>query len=1483
MYVIIDIPIPRLKNITICGGLELLDALNHTIEVDNILIDGGRLVVGSQTNPFQNVATFILYGTQSSPEYILPPFGPILGAKAIGVFGQLSLHGQERLVIWTHLNQTVFPGSDTIEVVDTTDWNIGEEIVIASTSYEMLHTEKFQILAISGNNITLNGTISYKHLGEETSIDGHTVIQRAEVGLLTRNIKIQSGDFVATDDQAFGCRILVGSYTNAYSVRLVGNAQLDGVEISNCGQEGHSDSFDPRYSFAVLNTRMIAADSEITYIRRSSIHDGYNSGIGVFGSDNVLISDNVIHSTVGPSVILQGSDHTLEKTMATVAIFPGTYRGIDDPQNIEWTPNFELIGTTNLVLIGNAAAGGGKVGFHVDGEPCDSPVVNGTPRWEGNVAHSTLHGVHVVYDDGLPQCLQISHFIIYSCYHYGIFTYSQSGVFMQHNILVDNKAAILINVYSPSALTHQTSTKQVKIVNNVIIGASSYFLTDDDNIIPEVASHPISFSPMVAPGGGHIGLILSSFLSGPGHFSLSSWASVASYPAISGLTTLDGVTFANFGTRGSVCDIAIVSNPNSEDCQHPTYASNTKLFNVDDNCLYYNHMPNLGSVNPSDCVDLDCDAQKHILIKDMDGSLLNSGPDGTIISQAEFEWDGDPRRGLGDYRIPRVLIADPSIGLPIEVDDLFPLKGIVRGGNRSESNCTWMSQWNAYSCSGLDHLMFIFESLDEDTEVRRLSPFALAANGFIDLLNGPQDHGWCGGYTCQERISTFYGIIAPGLNYEIALSSTNPQNMRFHLLYAEESDAIRIAFVYTNPQRLDVYYGDTYVNPTNVEVDSNGELLYNSKDPSLPDDQFLPTLDDPAGSNFYERSDKRLYFILRGNTPITVRTSPVIQLAINLAPVTVDEFFEENLVFNLATLLGIDESRIKVVNVISEASNRKRQTASVSVEIEIGNPPETSINNENDTTNETITTDQNFVEFEILVNATTMIAEAIQTGLLEVLLNVSILSADMQQPVEPPVDPTGGVRATPDTGGPQPGEVENGTLTFSEMQSAEETEDSGSFTLTIPNELQLLSQPVGGIEGLSLTPTPILVVYDNYGEVVTNLGVGDPWVASINLTSTGQNSVQVMPDTEVTFIGGYANLTDISITHPGFGYVLTFTITDPPVGFTVDTAPFDVSERELIISIVQGSQSGSTTIEISPYPIVELLDTGILERVANLGWRGRRWFAKLELKTTSGSSTGLEWTAEFDSTDATASFSDVLISSAGSYVMYFTAFTNPDSDITVTGADYSITITVYSSAKMGFVLDADFDTVVGSDEASFITSVESQLTDILPDVTIYNISIASGSIVVVFFVQSDSEEDVTDAISTFTDTDIEIEYGGQIYVANNKTSQFINPTSESGDDDNDEHRKLIITFTVVGGVILLLFAFLLAFVSYQRYKKVNSRVWRIHVAASNDHHDNTKKYEIQELYWQGASQCYVEENEFVVRPSTVNFNDKAEIEYYNEN
>jgi len=64
------------------------------------------------------------------------------------------------------------------------------------------------------------------------------------------------------------------------------------------------------------------------------------------------------------------------------------------------------------------------------------------------------------------------------------------------------------------------------------------------------------------------------------------------------------------------------------------------------------------------------------------------------------------------------------------------LLGIIgtQGGS-----CNFKSNWQAFDCHGegvLNYEMLVIESLDEDTETRRLSPVALQGDDYIDLNNG---------------------------------------------------------------------------------------------------------------------------------------------------------------------------------------------------------------------------------------------------------------------------------------------------------------------------------------------------------------------------------------------------------------------------------------------------------------------------------------------------------------------------------------------------------------------------------------------------------------------------------------------------------------------------------------------------------------------------------------------------------------------------
>ena len=65
-------------------------------------------------------------------------------------------------------------------------------------------------------------------------------------------------------------------------------------------------------------------------------------------------------------------------------------------------------------------------------------------------------------------------------------------------------------------------------------------------------------------------------------------------------------------------------------------------------------------------------------------------------------------------------------------------------------------------------------------------------------------------------------------------------------------------------------------------------------------------------------------------------------------PVHFNDFFEKNLIQNLASLLNIDKSRIRVVEIVNAAGNSRRQRResddkTMSVTIEIGDPPQPHI------------------------------------------------------------------------------------------------------------------------------------------------------------------------------------------------------------------------------------------------------------------------------------------------------------------------------------------------------------------------------------------------------------------------------------------------------------------------------------------------------------------------------------------------------------
>jgi hypothetical protein len=154
--------------------------------------------IGTEEFRYTSKLTITMHSQKYSPRI------PIFGNKCIGVhYGTLEMHGAERSVTWTDLKTTAEAGATSITLNDVTgaplDWKVGEDIVIASTDYSGRNAEQRTITSITNTStnpvITFDKPLLFKHYAGiqyfGTSSPRDFIEMRAEVGLLTRNVKYQ--------------------------------------------------------------------------------------------------------------------------------------------------------------------------------------------------------------------------------------------------------------------------------------------------------------------------------------------------------------------------------------------------------------------------------------------------------------------------------------------------------------------------------------------------------------------------------------------------------------------------------------------------------------------------------------------------------------------------------------------------------------------------------------------------------------------------------------------------------------------------------------------------------------------------------------------------------------------------------------------------------------------------------------------------------------------------------------------------------------------------------------------------------------------------------------------------------------------------------------------------------------------------------------------------------------------------------------------
>ncbi|KAK3587658.1 hypothetical protein CHS0354_042441 [Potamilus streckersoni] len=1310
-WVVVDVENLKFSTLKVKGKMELDyypysngSYYNFKIEATYIIIQGGRFIGGWQNNPLQGSAEITLVGEHSTPEFP-PTDGPTVGSKVIGVFGGLDLHGKTVSHTWTKLNTTANVGDTQIKVQDAVDWKVGDTIVIAPTSYNAWETETFQISAISSTTITLSKALTYKHLAfSEMLPSGKIIEMRAEVGLLTRNVKVIGKSYVNMDAESFGARIIVSSRSEN-GLAFTGYARLSNVEFVNSGQEGYYEFYDARFSITYSDTGTVS-NIKPSYVKGCAFHDGFSPAIGLFGANGMIIENNVIHHTVKHAIWTASGNTTIRGNLAVLNIWTGGYQNRSEEFNIKYEAAIEAFAqgleATGLTLIDNAVAASERVCYHVPGTNCDD---GNTGKYINNIGHSCLVGASLFpLDADVYSCTRLANFTLWKNHDYGLYYNNDPSTKLTDNVVIENGVNVFSMVIGPSSLEHQYDDKFVYVSDTVLVGRTSSFDCSKD-VLPS-GDPNIELSSKNRPGvinGGMVGLVWTTFTAGSNMAPEKPFANIMTYQAIGGSMHVSNVTFAHFQTSCSTkTDFAIATSERNDDANHPLTIERATLVSVDDARKLFIHRPNTEKINPADCVDMDCDAKKKTILTDLDGSFL--GKQASVISQSEFEWDVNPVRGLGDYRIPKELLTDPVTGARLNVNSIATKRGIIRN-----ENCTLSTSWQGWLCQGFDYLVLTIESMDADTETRRLSPVAIVAhygNGYIDLINGPQDHGWCAGYTCQKRLSTFQAVVAAGHNFDLFFTSTSPQHSRYLMLDASESQAVRICVYYSEPNRLDVYLNGTYVLPKNAEYTSTGAMVLKRE---TYEGQYMPNVNtDASGTNYINMKTGIICFIVKGPRAVEIKTAEVIMVAFGLPMMTVDDFFGKNLVQNLAAFLSIPYSKIRIVNIINEQSSsgrRKRETSAgdkTTIEVEIGNLPASGINGTGLD-----------LSHEQLMNISYTLQNEIQSGRnISDVLNTTILSTSIASPL------------------PNPG---------SEEWASFNPKTSRYVTYNPVESFEFHTKLTPASEGSQFSIQPILKFLDRNGYLVVVGSAENEWhvLASIR-AGTGHPQAVLSGNVTVSFIGGLANFTDLSISHMGQRYILDFNISQPgnAQNWTLSSEPFDIPGRKISAS---QTISGNAVKNAMTQLVLDLIDGTSLQKIEDISWRDHTWnvTASSVSESSYGTLTGT-LTTTFNPSTGKATFSNLNFTAIGPNYVKYRIMSEP------AGYDevYIGVIHVMSSSHVNMVVEETSDIVLKFPQdynqylstetarAEFHQLVGQYFANKNPDSRITAISSQAGSIIV---------------------------------------------------------------------------------------------------------------------------------------------------------
>lgn len=922
--VLLNVDTPKLRTLTVAGNLTFLSRGSNaavTLYANRVVVDrGGRLEAGTDAEPFEGRVRILLHGTRATrgvddavgdaPVEIRDAASP--ASKALSVFGTLSLVAKvpddapRYLSVVEQTNTYIDVEGDGADRRITGDF--AQQVWLSPSGFNPRTHEFVRVTtaeALGNGRHRLYLAEAPKHARPEAAappVGEGTLAYQPEAAFVDSTIVIAADDGpaqLAAETERFGCH--VASFGNDAMVRL------HGVTLDHCGQQG-----------LLRPALALTGGAEGAYsVSDVALINNLDGGVLLKSTRGArLVNAATVLSLDWANVEVAGSrgGNRVERVLAGgLQKFSAGKSKFDK----DLPALFQL---TELVdgdaVKDTVAAVSDRLGYRYAGANVCDPHVHDGGAFENAVAHAVLVGMMLEARSG-AQCSRVAHLAVHHAWDFGLIGMGiTANAVISDSSFFDTKHAG-VHVMRAGSFT---DAKAAALMHNVHFGGDSASrrggrgvcscaaggYNDEACLFPNPSSqsYPLRTTKVV-------GLMASSFAldfaPGPEQ---KPWDKVMGYPLVHGYTHVNVSSFYDFhdDCEGISVDPIAYHLATTPDAAHPVHLHGAALVNsTATRAVDFPAAPSKWR-SPDDCgedvweptnLPLNCNGPGHGLVLDHDGGLLGDAP-----MQMGFNAIPRPRVHQGTAFGQ---LYDANLCAPLENGQGHACKDVRAAGG-------------ATALSADPPTPIVLESRDADREERSNGVLQLhswdssmdgqadepVSYGPTDLLVATMDHGWCAAYTCQKRLAAYWSTVQMDRDYKANFTGTPPGMLRVWMPTPPFVEARRdgSSILLTIPYR-----------------DKLRRFAFVPGRGRLPEADRKPSRDGGrTGLAFFwdARLGQATLLLPSGTGPVEIRTEAVVKLSLKLS-LSVDEFFETDngrFASNLATVLGIDPSRVRVVSVI---------------------------------------------------------------------------------------------------------------------------------------------------------------------------------------------------------------------------------------------------------------------------------------------------------------------------------------------------------------------------------------------------------------------------------------------------------------------------------------------------------------------------------------------------------------------------------------